>query len=415
MKLRIIYILLISLIITSCKEAEQSNSVVKPPKPDTTPQTTLMYMTGTDLSSYFRNNIAAAKSAIAKDELGYGRFLVFRHISHSSAELIEYRYENGVCMEDILAQYTDITSLSQESIVEVVSDVCELAPADRYNLIVSGHATGWIPKSRLTSTWSTLSADAETEIDWCEMFSSSGITTRYLGSKNDSFFDISELKKSLEATNVHFGYIIFDECFMSSIEALYDLRNLSDYIVASPCEIMGDGLPYATVIPHLFANHGLETDLQAVCQAYVEYYSTYAYPSGCIALTVTSELDELAAIIKRINSGNTLEVDIESLQAYERLASPLFLDLEQYTLAICEDNALSSDFVAQMALAFPPESRLHTERFFANIGISASTANNYYEYYTTIEYYSGVTTSAHAENFATEWSQTAWAKAINAE
>ncbi len=408
MKHRILYyIVIISALITSCQKNEDD-----PTPPDTTPQTTLMYMTGTDLSSFFSSNITAAKKAITSDALGYGRFVVFRHSTSSTATLVEYAYENGSCTETTLEEYSNITSLTQDAITTVVADLKHHAPADTYNLIISGHATGWVPKTRLTTSWSAPAASSQSAIiDW-EAMNSSPIVTRYLGSNNDSFFDIEELQASLEATSTHFGCILFDECFMASIEALYDLRNTCDYIIASPCEIMGAGFPYDTVLPELFDKKGMEPNLQGICQAYYDYYSTYTYPSGCVSMVVTEHLDALASITAQINASTTNTVDLSEIQAYERLSEHLFYDFEQYMLALSADESLSAALLETMEAAFPTDCRLYTERFFANIGTSASSSNNYEAYYTTINYYSGVTTSAPSSQMSTEWSETAWSKIV---
>lgn len=404
--------LTLTLLFLSCEKEQSITQSV--PAPDTTPQTTLMYMTGTDLSYYFNQNITAAKTAIAAQSLGYGRFLLFKHDTSSSGNLIEYKYENGACVADTLKTYSSIVSLTEDAIVEVIADLKELAPADSYNLIVSGHATGWVKKDQTTSSWK--SAPASAPVDW-GLMNSSPVVTRYLGSDNDSYFDIEELQQSLALTNTHFGYILFDECFMSSIEALYDLRNLCNYIVASPCEIMGNGFPYDYVIPKLFSDYGTSFDLQGVCEVFVDYYSTYSFPSGCVALTVTSELDALASIVKEINSSPYInEVDTDQIQAYERLTNHIFFDLEDYMLAKCADSDLAARFLAQMELAFPSECRLHTDRFFANTGASASSANSYDAYFTTIEYYSGITTSqpsTQSTTMTSQWEATAWAQATN--
>ncbi len=411
---KIIYILLIAILFVACDKKDPTTRT----ETEDTPQTTLMYMTGTSLSYYFNRNITAASAAIADKALGNGRFLVFKHSGTSSASLTEYKYEKGACTATVIKEYTDITSLSYEAINEVIADTKEAAPADVYNLIISGHATGWVPKE-MQGSWTksnTTSTDknASTEvIDW-EAMSTSPIITRYLGSSTDSFFNISELKESLEATSTHFGYILFDECFMSSIEALYDLRGLCDYIVASPCEIMGDGFPYETVIPKLFSNDGAYADLQGACEEFVSYYTTYSLPSACVALTVTSELDALAEITYQINnSGNTNEVNLDEIQGYERLTNHVFIDFEQYMLAKCSNKELANTFTEQMAKAFPVECRLHTDRFFANIGVSASSSNSYEAYYTTIEYYSGITTSVTNSTLAADWALTSWAEATN--
>ncbi len=402
-----LYIFATILLFASCKKTPTV-------EPTTTPQTTLMYMTGTDLSYYFNQNITAIKTAVTQNSLGEGRFLIFKHSSSTEGSLIEYKYESGACVADTLKSYSGITSLSQEAIVEVVADTKELAQADSYNLIVSGHATSWVLKED-NASWSKAArvASCEEAIDWDAM-STSPVVTRYLGSKNDGYFDIEEFRASLEATNTHFGYILFDECFMSGVETGYELRDLCDYIVASPCEIMGAGFPYDTVIPYLFTNNGADFNLTGVCQAYYNYYSTYGFPSGCVAMTVTSELDALADITLQINSLYSDDnVDLDSIQAYERLNGHLFFDFEQYMLAKCEDSTLSAQFETQMEAAFPSECRLHTERFFANIGVSASSSNNYEAYYTTIEYYSGVITSAPSERMSSAWATTSWAEATN--
>ncbi|MFI3281679.1 MAG: clostripain-related cysteine peptidase [Rikenellaceae bacterium] len=412
---RFIYIFVVFLSCAACDVFKKDT-----PTPDTgseiTLQTTLMYLTGTNLSYYFGQNITAASTAIAQDALGDGRFLVFMHDSSTSASLVEYKYQKGVCVAETLKEYDYIVSLTQDAITEVVADVKDLAPAESYNLIISGHATGWVPKDR-QADWSKAStfsiSESTSDIDW-EAMATSPFVTRYLGGSEDSFFDISELQASLEATGTHFGYILFDECFNSSIELLYDLRNLCDYIVASPCEIMGNGFPYDTIIPKLFSDNGATADLQGVCEEYVNYYTTYSISSGCVALTVTAELDALAEITRQINSDEgSIEVDPLELQAYERLSNPLFLDFEQYMLARCTNESLAAAFTAQMELAFPVECRLHTDRFFANIGVSASSANNYDAYYTTIEYYSGVTTSAPSTRMEDEWAATSWTIATN--
>ncbi|MFI3317021.1 MAG: clostripain-related cysteine peptidase [Rikenellaceae bacterium] len=414
---RILYIIFsVSILLTSCKK-----ETVAEYWPETTPQTTLMYMTGTDLlnKGFYTTNISAAKQAIAKNALGYGRFLVFKHISSTTGSLTEYSYSNGSCTEVVLKEYSDITSLTQEAIIEVIADTKEFAPADSYNLIISGHGTGWVPQERQSTSWSVAPAAGVSQqstsyesVDW-EAMSTSLVPTRYMGSSTDSFMDIDQLESALASSDTHFGYIIFDQCFMSSIEVLYDLRNHCNYMVASPCEIMGAGFPYDTVVPYLYADSGYSFNLEGVCQAYYDYYSTYSYPSGCVAVAVSSQLDALAAVTREINSlESPNSVDLSTIQPYERLSNHIFYDFEQYMLAKCSDYELAAEFTKQMALAFPLECRLHTERFFANIGVSASSYNNYDAYYTNIDYYSGVTTSAPSSQMSTEWAETSWAAAV---
>ncbi len=408
---RLIYIV-IAVIAVACTK----NVIPTPPQPapETTPQTTLMYMTGTDLSYFFGQNISAAKRAIGSGALGYGRFLVFKHTTANSATLYELQQSGGACVQKTIKEYSDIKSLTSRAIELVINDVKSAAPAESYNIIFSGHGTGWVSKEHEPSTWSAGVAPRPTSI-WEQDYSNLETVTRYMGSRNDGFLNIAELSSALDAVDTHMGYILFDECFMSSIEVLFELREHADYIVASPCEIMGNGFPYDRVLPHLFTNYGEDFDLQKVCEEYYNYYSTYSFPSGCIALTDCSELDALADITREVNRialDNKTEVDTSALQVYERLENHIFYDMEQYTLALCaDDKDLSARYNDAFNKAFPSECRLHTDRFFANIGPSASSANNYEAYYTPILYYSGVTTSAPSVSFTEDWEQTLWARA----
>jgi hypothetical protein len=84
--------------------------------------------------------------------------------------------------------------------------------------------------------------------------------TRAFGESNVQV-NPAELAEGIAKSNVKLDYILFDACFMSNIEAIYDLRNAANYIIASPCEIMGRGFPYHRTLPYLFANKGAQSDI----------------------------------------------------------------------------------------------------------------------------------------------------------
>lgn len=42
-------------------------------------------------------------------------------------------------------------------------------------------------------------------------------------------------------------YILFDDCYMSSLEAAYDLRHVTRHLIACPTEIMAYGMPYSHI------------------------------------------------------------------------------------------------------------------------------------------------------------------------
>ena len=238
------------------------------------------------------------------------------------------------------------------------------------------------------------------------------LPTRWMGDSGKRA-EIPQLAAAFGNTGLHFDYLLFDACFMSSIEALYDLRGCADHIIASPCEVMAAGFNYTDILPHLLADAGTSYDLPGVCSEYHDYYMNRATTkSGCIALTVTGELEPLAAIVKEIETkypGQTY--DRASLQTYEGLDEHVFYDLQGYIEAICDEkDPLLDKFRAQMGKAFPTESRLHTPSFYSVYGLGDAPNGMH-----TIEdgKYSGVTTSAPCERFAPEWGQTAWYRATH--
>ena len=181
------------------------------------------------------------------------------------------------------------------------------------------------------------------------------LPTRWMGDSGKRA-EIPQLAAAFGNTGLHFDYLLFDACFMSSIEALYDLRGCADRIIASPCEVMAAGFNYTDILPHLLADAGTSYDLPGVCSEYHDYYMNRATTkSGCIALTVTGELEPLAAIVKEIETkypGKTY--DRASLQTYEGLDEHVFYDLQGYIEAICDEkDPLLDKFRAQMGKGLP--------------------------------------------------------------
>ncbi|MFR9566794.1 MAG: clostripain-related cysteine peptidase, partial [Rikenellaceae bacterium] len=271
---RFIYLLIFTLIFTAllgCSKDDSSNEY-KQLTDEVAPQTTLIYFAGRSLSSNFLNNISDIESAVASGALGEGRFIVFYPTTSTSATLYEiYRDGDNSSTRTEITQYSNFQSVTSSSFTTIINKAKEYAPADTYNIIISGHGTGWVPTTMSMRSLSSF-------IDFDAYREQSNIPTRYIGSSSNGRMEISDLKSALESSNTTFGYILFDACFMSSIEAFYDLRDLSDYIIASPCEVMSYGFPYEKALPYLFSDNGHSVDYEGVCRSYYEFYKdTYSY------------------------------------------------------------------------------------------------------------------------------------------
>lgn len=364
-------------------------------------QTLLFYMGGMgNLVGAFDRNIEKAMKAIDADMPGEGRIVVFRQTGTESAQISELFYDpaTGQAEQVVLKNYDErLSSVDGPTMTRILTDMRALAPADRYGLVMGSHATAWVP-----STYPTLRSSLGDDY-WHKM--EGGPQTRSFGYDNQQTMDIPVLAASIYATAAHYDYLIFDACLMSSIEALYDLRDVADYIVASPCEVMLYGFPYDQTLPHLFLDQGRNHDMQAVCESFYNFYSTTTITekSGCIALTRCGELEALAGIMRRIHEAGLQEYDPNLLQPYEGLSPHLFYDLGDFVTAACSDKGLLSEFTTQFDRTFPPACRLHTPTFYTGYGGQ----------HIPVERYSGVSISEPSTKYTTENQATAWYRATH--
>ena len=118
-------------------------------------------------------------------------------------------------------------------------------------------------------------------------------------------------------------YILFDDCYMSSIEVAYALKDVTDYLIGSTSEVMAYGMPYAEIGQYLIG----KVDYAGICDGFYSFYSTYSTPCGTIAVTDCSELDNLATIMKEINHRYTFDPSLtSSLQRLDGYYPVIFFD-----------------------------------------------------------------------------------------
>ncbi|MFI3303454.1 MAG: clostripain-related cysteine peptidase [Rikenellaceae bacterium] len=415
---RFLYIIVaLSTLVASCSKEEEGDLY-------SASQTTLMYFMGTHLKSYYNSNISDIEEAIVNGALGKnGAFYYCLPDTSGGATLYQVIKSGNECESIEIKNYETFESISRGSITMVIEEVKSVAnlpedePLHQMNLIIGSHGMGWVLTDEDDTTSSQLVAGKKstTNIDVEEFqsyLSNQDVVTRYLGlsnttttGANEGWMNIEDFRLAIEDSNTRFGYIIFDACLMSSIEVYYRLRNCSDYIVASPCEIMGKGFPYDSVVPFLFTNDGENYDLVGVCEAYYNYYAystEVSKNSGAIAMCVTSELKKLALIVGGLHLREATSSELANIQCYERYTNHLFFDLGEYITTFGDgDTEALAIFEEQFDLAFPEECRLHTPTFYSNLGGSGTS---------DINYYSGVTTSEPSSNtYSSGWELEPWA------
>lgn len=218
-------LLLLSLLLTSCHKDDE---------PQTTPykRTVLVYLAAdNNLSSFALEDLAEMKEGMAQVSDGMLHLLVYIDTG-SSPRLVELKKQNGQVVEDVVRTYDDRNSVGVDETREVFADVFSNPDflAEGYGLIYWSHADGWIPYGQASTRW--VGQDK---------------------GDGDHRMNISELVTILQSVP-HLDFLMFDACFMASVEVAYELRSFTDYYVGSPTETPGPGAPYQVLVPMMVAD-----------------------------------------------------------------------------------------------------------------------------------------------------------------
>ena len=283
------------------------------PQPLTESHTLVIFMQGNNgLAEFMDSNLQRILAAYYDIPEGDFRILVF-YDRGNYTRLTELYMNDGMAKQRLIEEYDTSTSTVDKAFIEsVLARVKEEAPANSYGLILSSHGGGWVP-SDLYDVYLLDEGTRATDPQIRPMF---------YGQDDYDCMEIPDLVGALD--DIHFNYIIFDACFMGNIEALYDLRNSADYIVASAAEVLGAGFPYETMLPMLFEYD--DHSLKAICEQYMEYY---ANSSGTVALIDCQQLEPLAEAMRAVMA-EMGDVNVKSVQAYDAFDYHLYFDLLHY-------------------------------------------------------------------------------------
>ena len=306
----------VCLILPACSEEKDAETPAR--------QTLLVYLIGdNNLYPYLNENLDAIEEGVKNTDDFSCNLLIYI----DSYRELPYLYKiekdkHGNVSSHIIKEYPEQNSADKEIMSAIIQDVLGSYPAEQTGLILGSHATSWFPQDFLT------------------------ITSRSFGDDNGAVMEIDELAEALPESG--FDYILFDACYMANAECVYELRNKTDYIVASSSEIMDIGFPYSDIIPLLLEQ---QPQLEAVANTYYSFYNQKRglYKSASISVVNTAHLDELASIMREITTDfgieNIYNLPKENLQFLEKLLpenKPAFLyDLEDYVSNIATDEQYS--------------------------------------------------------------------------
>lgn len=318
-----------------------------------------------NLSGMLENNLLELKTDVLPGLSQDKAILAFCHNTAISGNYLKenppclmriYRGEDGLPVTDTLQVYNDISvSASKETLRRVLEDVRTKFPARRYGLLVSSHGTGWIPGNYNSSSEksSVRSIVRQPETPWPE---TKAIGNQYLGSRTRAQW--IELSDFVDAIPMKMEYIILDTCLSGCVEVAYELKDLCNYLVLSPTEILTDGMRYSHLSSQFFS--GEEPDLLQFCEDYYTYYNgrSGSTRAGTITLVDCSKLDALADAFASIVSAHREDLDIklaESVQRYYYDSSDLrfYYDLEDLVDHLNVTQAESARFRAALEACIP--------------------------------------------------------------
>lgn len=401
---RFLYPFLFSLIL--CVMMLASCSSDEPDDVKSTERTVVVFMPWTgnsrNLISFFRTNIADMKAALEQyDNKRTDRIVVYMAESNANSRMFELAVENGKCVEKPIKTYSGMDVTTPLGITSVLRDVAESAPAKKFAMIVGGHGMGWVRTATYAGSGAKLHFLMRMKDgDYIPL-------TRFFGGFTDgTMIDISDFAQGIRNAGMKMEYILFDDCYMSNVEAAFDLKDATDYLIACPAEMMNYGMPYRNILKHLMGT----PDYAAVCSELISFYNSYTYegkkyPYATIAVTDCSQLDALASVMRQVNEGANVEADADGMQVFDGYSPSLFYDLGDYVRHICRDEALLAAFLQQLAAAVPYKD--NTPYYFTSlVGVNGAARK--------ITEFSGLTVSDPSLNpYANDKHTTAWWKATH--
>ncbi len=313
MKQLFLYSVLLFVFFVSCDDSDH-------PELELEKRTVICYMVGdNNLSDQTDLNLEALMAGTTKEKLNNGNLVVYMDSRKEEPKILEIKVEADKVVSKLVKTYSEQNSASPRVMKNVLADIKKQFPAKHYGLVLWSHGSAWLPKN-----------------------AESMIVTRSFGDDSGNVMDIDVLKDVL-ADGVHYDFILFDACYMASVEVAYELRKVTDYLVASPMEIIAEGFPYKEIVGEFFS---FPANLRGICEDFYNYYANHKnggdYRTASISLVETKKLELLASAMNKIMKKHKKElssVNLDKLQQLEYYHSKrLLYDLDEYVQQLASDE-----------------------------------------------------------------------------
>ena len=123
----------------------------------------------------------------------------------------------------------------------------------------------------------------------------------------------------------------------------YDLREVTNYLIASTSEMMSYGMPYHKILKYIINQN---PDYASLTNEFINFYKSYNSPYGTIGVTNCKYVEQMAALMRQINASHEELTDADSkvqdLDAGHRTPT-VYFDFGSYVNALCADDEGAKD------------------------------------------------------------------------
>lgn len=310
------------------------------------------------LTKALSNNIDSICAGITdKKGLNNTRVLVFFSNNANNSTLFDLTY-NDVTKEvsrTPIKTYEGSAYNSANGFADLLNEVRQNAEALNYALIIGGHGCGW----SCADDWINYPNQAKS-FNTQQTFdtSFSGIqfgadpnnpTTRFFGSvdRKENSIDLSTLAEGIKQSGIKMQYILFDVCYMGNVETAYELKDVTNYFIATSSEIMAKGIPYRSMWSYL---NGTTPNYSSLVNGIVNFYKNSNAPYCNMAAIDCRQLDALANVMKEINQKYTLDttIPLDSIQPLDGFSPHLSYDMAVYVDSLKPSGYLKEQFSNQL-------------------------------------------------------------------
>lgn len=303
---KLLFLLLFPLLPLSCDNETHSSGNFPPNPQDSTActertRTVLIYMAA-------QNSLAAYPYFHQADSAEIVRGIRYIPANCQIALFIDdnhaprlYRLTSDQPQPILLEQWTkDINSTNPKHFQTILERVKKTCPSEEYGLVMWSHADGWIPAT--DTIYDRYERGSITPAPRQHPFSF-GIDCGPNGNLNNDGTQLNtvDLAHAIERTGMHFKFIFFDACLMQNLEVVYDLRHVTDYLVAAPIATPGAGSNYTNDIRRGF----FSTNPADIARTYLsdvtnpDYINDYGDFGLTIACLRTDRMETLAQTLKQ--------------------------------------------------------------------------------------------------------------------